>query len=566
MSEEERPRRQGDPFRGRLNFPGFDEAMEGGERSGSNTNTPPNEALDQSVLSNASTNYTSLSIGARAALNEHMRHVAKYGLDDSHHSDRMEAAAEEEGTPPQKRDPRDEAWDRLLETSPNISHISASNTSVHSIGDTFRFERVIHQSSEAGEEAVEVMADQSSDYFNTSRVMELQTPERNLSRKIVAVTTRQDASAGSFGSSSPDVSDDDDASPTMMSLFHQASKMQARAPETHASFPDESAVEGNNDHSFSGSNEHSFSLSGVDLSRISADGSDVIAPPRRTPDSSFATLHDHRSTIDEMRAFMPPVEAPGQDVMPHQYQRRQVSPPFRKSPPRTAAAAAAAERRSPPTKRGSPPSATAASAAMSRENVPNFAESLALSPIGSRVSSVAAGSGSSFAGDKRSRTGQPKPFASRQLFPATQSQPSLWRPGTAHLRRTETDQNLSSMIVEYTSSRDDGDGDERESEVSPLHSSSSGQKNKSSGSSSLETNRSNLSVLSLSHHSSSLLPSGDRRHYRTVVPSRVYWKDQHPDEFPEQYDSFSAPLPQPHKPAGKGRAAKDDRSFHSSPR
>ena len=509
-----RPRRWDDPFEGRDNFPAFDEALSAkkGDR--------PSDNVDQSMCSTASS--AALSIGARAALNEHMRHVAKYGLDDSQYGTRM---MEENFSPQRPQNPLDEAWEKLVDTSNNnLLHLSSSSANENSFVSFADLRLAPAQDDGGGGEGIEIMAaDQSSDYFNTSKVMLLQTPERNRSRKIRAVTSRQEGSEEeeeSFGSGN-------DASPPMMHLFQQQVMAQQSAPAADLSqFSEVGGGTPGRDHSF-------VSLSAVDLSRISAEGSEVhapTAPTRPSPDSSFA-LQDHCTTIFEV-----PLDAESRQDAPLASTISPLSPTaaFRPTPPRPHVA-----RTFPPT--WSPPKRSPPSSSHYKENnsTPNFVESLGFSPIGTRAAKSTARTTSHSSSNSRQRTSER--LTSQSLFTESHQRkpssfhtaPALLGPDSSStLRPRRRPQQLAGgsagMVVEYNSSLTD--------DISPLHSSSEHKKNDGSmmsTSSSTSLNRTALSA------SSSILV-GDRRFYRTVVPQRVFWKE--PEDFPEQYDSFSVPV------------------------
>ena len=531
-----RSRRWEDPFEGRDNFPMFDEALSSAKKDRSSDNNN----VDQSMCSTASS--AALSIGARAALNEHMRHVAKYGLDDSQYGARM--MMEENFSPQRRQNPLDEAWEKLVDTS-NNNHILHSSSSSHANENSFLSLadlRLAPTTQAGGEgEGIEVMAaaDQSSDYFNTSKVMLLQTPERNRSRQIRAVTSRQDGSEeDSFGS-------DNDDSPPMMHLFQQHVMAQQSAPaadlSSHFSEVGGGGGTPGRDHSF-------VSLSAVDLSRISAEGSEVHAQTttstRPSPDSSFA-LQDQCTTILEV----PPPDA--SRSRPDAPLASTISPlsltaTFRPSPPRPQGPRTFPPAWSPPKK--STPSSSHYHYKENDHHAPNFAEALGFSPIGSRAAkSVARTTKNSSSSTTSRRRQSEQRLSSKSLFTDSSHQQQQQRqPSSIHtspallpdssstsLRPRRRSQQLSggSMVVEYNNSNNSLTDDN----ISPLHSSSEHKKNGSMMSASLSSSNSN------SLNRSTFLV-GDRRFYRTVVPSRVFWKEPE-DYFPEQYDSFSVPQP-----------------------
>lgn len=193
--------------------------------------------VDQhSICSGGSCSILNLSIGARAALNEHLRYVAKYGIDGEHESfehddgegegnnDRrkeVHAIKEEEGILSNPNAPEetrschntknllDEHWENLLEIS---SRVNSSGEAGSFVGDSgsalgpttsvlpspFEEASPLHNliyavSNEVDEDGIEIMADvnlTTDDYFNSSRVQLLATPERNRNRRVDMVVTR----------------------------------------------------------------------------------------------------------------------------------------------------------------------------------------------------------------------------------------------------------------------------------------------------------------------------------------------------------------------------------------
>jgi hypothetical protein len=123
-----------------------------------------------------------MSIGARAALTDHLRHVARFGVDG-------EATAVEQEK--EQETSQDAFWNHLLDQS----HFSSSTSS-----SEIRIQAVLAVQPD-GHEAVEVSLlansnDSSSDYFNTSRVMLLATPEKNKNRAPRILTRKEEQEFG----------------------------------------------------------------------------------------------------------------------------------------------------------------------------------------------------------------------------------------------------------------------------------------------------------------------------------------------------------------------------------
>jgi hypothetical protein len=654
------------PFVGRDNFPSWEEVM--GEAESAQSPAPasaPPADLDISFFSQASS--LNMSIGARASLNEHLRHVQKYGLDTSI----VQIDASQHAS-----NPLDEEWDRLVES--RDSPHNSNNTS--SLEDT-----ILHESatSEVGHESIEVMTNVSIDYFNSSRVNLLRTPTKNRSRRFNAVSTRGE----SLNQSSLMDDDDDDESDggesaTMLRMLAGVGLSPRKLTPPDQSFA---------------------SFSALDISRISNDGIEGVGGPRRSPDCSF---QDHRSTIDEplQQSFLSHMEmAPGRDFRNTSGSGGVLSPrssPPRRSPPRRSPTGSDTQRRyrntsggvlsprsSPP--RRSPPrrsplrrsptgsdtrrrylhdyttpnrgrrKSSAIRASKEKENAPTddyFKDVIGLSPIGSRVgdpnkiphpsqhpnvsfSTIDEGAPSFLHSINEAAT--PSLFHNFNEAPQTQdtsfstieedapsfvhnadkaATPSLFRdineaPQTqdtsfstieegapSFLRNADeteapqmqdtsfstieggapsilhnTDEldspsffrsnNETSQIQETAESPNDllagrtsvvEYNQTHDSTISTLNSSSAGKKGRRL--TAIEYNRTHESEISTLNSSSagkmkgvgnsssihfspgSPLDPQDRRHYRTVVPSRVFMNAT--DDIPEQYDSFlSAPTP-----------------------
>jgi hypothetical protein len=451
-----------------------------GEQPPASADAPPVD-LDISFFSQASS--MNMSIGARAAMNEHLRCINKYGLDVS---------TTQDVTPQHATNPLDEEWDRLVE-----GRDSPHDSNIISLEDTVLNDTTIGE----GYESIEVMTSVSIDYFNTSRVNLLRTPTKNRSRRFNAVSTR--GGERSFNQSSL-LDDDDDSdsdsgqSATMLRMCQQAN---AGLSPRKATPPDQSFA----------------SFSALDISRISADGIEGGGGLRRSPDCSF---QDHRSTIDD------PLDH-------HQsFLFRDTSGVLspRSSPPRSETQRRNLHDFSTP-KRGRRRS-SAVGISKEKENAPSddyFKDVIGLSPIGNRIRDPPRNSKISSQPDISFSTIEEGAHSFlHNIDEAAAHAPSLFHsineaPQTQETTESLTDLSVSRLkIVEYNQTQ--------ESEISTLNSSSAG-KNKGLGSSG-----------SIHFSPGSPLDLLDRRRYRTVVPSRVFMTETD-DDFPEQYDSFSAPAP-----------------------
>ncbi|VEU40652.1 unnamed protein product [Pseudo-nitzschia multistriata] len=150
------------------------------------------------------TSVLNMSIGARAALNEHARHVAKYGIDgevaekqESDESENQKNNSYEISSNAGTNVFLDHQWERLFDLSqvnyssegsdsggipptPNFGTINSKFDVVNASTDRSGYE----------ESSIEVLTDVSYDYFNSSRINLLVTPERNKNFRTAMIVTR----------------------------------------------------------------------------------------------------------------------------------------------------------------------------------------------------------------------------------------------------------------------------------------------------------------------------------------------------------------------------------------
>lgn len=287
-------RRKRNPFyeRQRNNFPDFDNAF----KSTSSSSLVDNDKSidDENGFDNFSdvegSSILNMSIGGRAALNEHARHVEKFGIDGENN---LEGNSDSD-----ERYPRsdtnlflDNQWETFLDSSRvdcngkdsiagEITTLNSTTNSnfgiLYSSGERFGYD-----------ESIEVMTDVSHDYFNSSRVNLLTTPERNKNRRV-EVMTRNGEDTGDdqvgqgswFESDDSYCNDEDDHA-------------------THFNQSGQSHQEGY-DFDLQGS---SFNMG--DISRISNAVSDI----NRTPDTSRISDENHAATHTIFRTISPPWKA-----------------------------------------------------------------------------------------------------------------------------------------------------------------------------------------------------------------------------------------------------------------
>jgi hypothetical protein len=236
---------------GRLNFPSLERALA----------PPPNHFENQEEtrgdvdnVSSSPTESLDLSIDARAALHEHYRHVAKYGLDGeltvtkppprASSGNEGDVAGTAIALPRQNRyqpdlslnisgeveasfndtassydttpllNTLDEQWENILQGN-NQSIQDFPDTSFHSSSVLPTFDRLQVLNPTAGEnEDIEVAvmemtcieASDEDDYFNSSKVWQLMTPEKNRGRPPPDIVTQrnQDYSDASDDDNTPD--------------------------------------------------------------------------------------------------------------------------------------------------------------------------------------------------------------------------------------------------------------------------------------------------------------------------------------------------------------------------
>ena len=246
----------------RESFPAFEDAFTVASPDDANNNNNSDHQSECSSLS-----VLNMSIGARAALNEHLRHVAKYGIDDEGREQAFDEDEDEDEDDDQDHSPTnntlDAQWNYLLD-----DHSSQVNTTSGSFaGVSCLFTNPGETETSGLESSIDAMTDvsQNDDYFNSSRVQMLATPERNrdrldhvMTREEVATQEPYEDSFDQFVGSSSDTS--------------SSSHHQHVAPELKFS-----------QLSISERNSSFQSLSAVDISRIS----NVDSEPRKSPDDSL---------------------------------------------------------------------------------------------------------------------------------------------------------------------------------------------------------------------------------------------------------------------------------------
>ena len=216
----------------RDNFPSLESAL---------TNTQQENEADHSMCSRESSMFN-MSIGARAALTEHMRKVAKYGIDGEQQIPTNDVSM--------GRNVLDEQWDMIMDGDASQVNLSTGSSSSAVLSHHPRLDVLLLD--QEGQEGIEVMTDITNDFFNSSRVMMLATPERNKG-PINMVLTR--------GGTHEETSSEGTESET--SSFPNA------APDFKLAASQDST----------GKNSSFISLSAADISRISSYASEYVRSP-----------------------------------------------------------------------------------------------------------------------------------------------------------------------------------------------------------------------------------------------------------------------------------------------
>jgi hypothetical protein len=236
-----------------------------------------------------------MSIGARAALNEHARYVEKFGIDgeknvetesnDYDNSNSNDGRNSETCT----KVLLDDQWERILDLSRVASSFGGSvsegipsppnSTTINLHFDNCNTVKSRYEESSSSE----VMTDVSQDFFNSSRVNLLITPERNKNRRTEMVMTR-----GTVGV--------DDTPPDGQLGSSFGDELEAfgyhNANDTEDSFIESSCSQqrGRNDSDIQGS---SFNIG--DISRIS---NNTIFDTNHSQGASFQNYHGQDTRLD----------------------------------------------------------------------------------------------------------------------------------------------------------------------------------------------------------------------------------------------------------------------------
>eukprot|EP00977_Amphora_coffeiformis_P027641 scaffold34628_cov166-Amphora_coffeaeformis.AAC.9 len=184
---------QKNPFYGggRENFPSLDRAL------GALIDNE-HKSSDHSSSSDSRTDSLDLSIDARAALHEHLRHVNKFGVDgevaEQRETSTGDVSSSRLASTALPNNTLDEEWENILQGNPMDFHYSLNDSAL----PTFDRLQVLNATTPENDIEVAVMemtcieADGEDDYFNSSKVWQLMTPEKNRGRNPQAVTNRNE--------------------------------------------------------------------------------------------------------------------------------------------------------------------------------------------------------------------------------------------------------------------------------------------------------------------------------------------------------------------------------------
>lgn len=475
------------PFRGadRDNFPGVDGALSLDDDVDDDRIASYGDRIspDHSTCSYYSSSLN-MSIGARAALSEHLRHVALHGIDgqQQQHSYTLDTSASFE------RLPQDEVWDHLLDG--NLSITSASSPSLFD-----RLQPVVSITEEGDEEIEVALTDVSngsnSDYFNSSRIWQLTTPERNKQIKRTITTRRGDEQYDELDSGSQ--------ASAMMYLYNVALGMHEQPSVDHH-------------------NTSFLSFGVVDLSRISnSDISDYRSSPA---DDSFQRQARGDVLADD---FIPYAEA-------HTPSRR--SSPQRQYSPLRRSLLSPSE-----ATLFSPGRQSTISTVREFGEKENYMNDIGLSPIAAQAGSIAGKLGRP---SRRHHPGEAFPAFSPSASPIGLSDRmyNLRMGEPSPISQANSGFNFPVTVSENCILDMDEKKDSSRSTSShtiDLKPRDPVRKCASSLSSISVTTTSNPKQQSSSSGSSE---ENQRKQYRTVVPPRVFMDE--PDDFPFQDDSFSS--------------------------
>jgi hypothetical protein len=498
QSAKKRPCRPKNPFayRERDNFPGFDFGM---------TDTKLKTEVDYSMTSEGSS-FLNMSIGARAALNDHMRNVAKYGIDGER------PVSDDKGaqTP---LNALDEQWGNLLDGNTPRVDLSGSFAAGYSSP-----RRDVMLSNQDGSECIEVMADLSHDFFNSSRVLLLATPEKNRKQVKNMVVTRDELQQ-------EETYQEDDS---------EDSCYADMAPELKGSL-------GISQHSTE-RNSSFISFSVAEMSMISNAGSEIL----RSPDESF-----HGRWVIEENTFSPIKEmgtpprfqdSPFAPSSKPRFMRNSSTSSFastpRQTPPRNSSTPRFPRTNSTPGlpvidstpresnfKQTRPDSKSSNKENHLKNKTPTFGYSPAVSP---------------FVVNK----GMP-PAAALAGARASEMLKGYSRPGAACLAEDDAfDRMPSDFLQAMESSKDAALSPILQMDLSVVEIASnvgSGSGDGSEGGFPSIRSAKRLKAENPSPSAPAATAHDNRRRFRTVVPARVFMDS--PSEFPEERDSFCTPAP-----------------------
>ena len=222
----------------------------------------------------SSSSILNISIGARAALAEHLRQVAKHGIDG-------EQSPGQGDTDVGAKNILDQKWEFFLEQH-SAARLDSSTEVSFPRSSRARRHADMFSNTSGPDQSMEAMTDISQDYFNSSRVQQLATPERNKARTNFVSTRNDTILADDDGDDEFLIDDDEKADVLAPELF----AIHSSSTEEHRQNPNQSSF-------------LSASFCAPDISRISSADDSEPRALQRTPNTSFQLHLQQHFHLDE---------------------------------------------------------------------------------------------------------------------------------------------------------------------------------------------------------------------------------------------------------------------------
>ena len=455
-----------------------------------------------------------MSIGARAALNEHARYVAKFGIDgeinvEKEMNNNSNTSTDEINSEICTNVLLDDQWERMLNLSRVASSIGGSESEgipspPNSTTINLFFESSSGGKSEFGESSsIEVMTDVSHDFFNSSHVNLLITPERNRNRRAEMVITRDRVGAedisleSQFGSSFRVYEHQSDKEDSFLELHHGQHRQRNDKDVQSSSFNlgDISRISNNTlsdtnctiDASFQNDHKQEKRIS-VDANNTNDDGDDFVFTTMFGTASPSIILDDSLLSLPTATALAR--SSPGSDPEP-------------KYPPRSSVASqdSAKEEGSSPGKSTHSPSSIQSALSAFIEEAYTFAKQV-VSDVEISMEGIESLPAQFFRGIDIGHSNAPSPISQVFSSPSTSQKEDSTRKQRSFGKSLAVDINSSSSIDTNAHKTTDSFTSPVEGDALQIH-------------------------------------LTGRKRYRTVVPRRVYL-DLPTQQYNEEQDSFIA--------------------------